>query len=170
MAQDHNYDFSLLESIIKLNAHQKIVLVKKLKRYFKNNIEDKTVAVWGLSFKPNTDDIREAPAIYIIEAILKAGGKVIAYDPQANQNVRKHFGKRAGLQIADNAYSALEGADALLIATEWSMFRSANLAQVAAKLNTPVVFDGRNMYDLETMRNHGFHYESIGRPAVKQKR
>jgi UDPglucose 6-dehydrogenase len=165
-AQDHDYDFTLLESIVKLNAHQKVVLVKKVQEHFGENLSGKTFALWGLAFKPDTDDIREAPALYIIDSILKAGGQVVAYDPEANDNVRQHYGETAGIQIATDAYAALEGADALLIATEWSIFRSANLTQVASLLKAPIVFDGRNIYSLETMRSHGFHYESIGRPKV----
>ncbi len=165
-ALDNDYDFALLESIISLNAHQKIVLVKKLKQHFGDDLSGKTFALWGLSFKPDTDDIREAPALYIIDSIIRAGGRVVAYDPEANENVRKHYGQQPGLTIAEGAYPALEGADALLVATEWSMFRSADLKRVAKLLRQPAVFDGRNIYDLETMRSHDFHYESIGRPKV----
>jgi UDPglucose 6-dehydrogenase len=165
-AADHKYDFSLLESIIKLNARQKIVLVKKIKRHFGSDLTGKTFALWGLAFKPNTDDIREAPSLYIIESILKAGGQVVAYDPEANDNVRTYFGRKKGLKIASQAYDALQDADALLIATEWSMFRSANVGRIAELLKKPVIFDGRNIYDLEVMREQGFHYESIGRPRV----
>jgi UDPglucose 6-dehydrogenase len=166
MASDVGYDFSILENIIALNAHQKVVLVKKLQSYFDGDLSGKKIALWGLAFKPNTDDIREAPSLYIVDSILDAGGEVVAYDPEANNNVRKHYGKKAGLSIVDDAYEALEGADALLIATEWSMFRSANLDKVHSLLKTPAVFDGRNIYNLEHMKSHGFHYESIGRPVV----
>jgi UDPglucose 6-dehydrogenase len=167
-AKDHDYDFALLESIVSLNAQQKVVLVKKMEEYFDGGLTGKTVALWGLAFKPNTDDVREAPSLYIIDSILKAGGHVVAYDPEANGNVRKHYGDQQGLTIVDDAYEALHGADALLIATEWSTFRSADLNRIASLLKTPAIFDGRNIFDLETMKSHGFHYESIGRPKVTQ--
>ena len=170
-AQDHDYDFALLDSIVKLNAHQKLVLVEKLKEHFGQDLTGKTFALWGLAFKPDTDDVREAPSLYIIDSILEAGGKVVAYDPEANDNVRKLYDQHdTRLTFVDNSpYAALHDADALLIATEWSAFRSADLKRIADLLKTPTVFDGRNIYELSTMKAHGFHYESIGRPKVLQK-
>ena len=165
-AADHDYDFSLLESIVSLNAQQKLILVKKLKAHFGDDLTGKTIALWGLAFKPDTDDVREAPSMDMIDGIIKAGGKVVAYDPEAMENVRRHYGDEPNLILAADAYSALKDADALLIATEWNAFRGADLKRVASALRQPVVFDGRNIYSLETMRVHGFHYESIGRPVV----
>jgi len=165
-AQDHGYDFAILDSIIKLNAHQKVVLVDKVTKYFGNDLSGKTFALWGLAFKPNTDDIREAPSLYIIDRLLKAGAHVVAYDPEAGDNVRKHYSQEKALKVVNNSYEALKKADALLIATEWSMFRTADLNRVASLLKQRVVFDGRNIYDLETMEEHNFHYESIGRPQI----
>jgi UDPglucose 6-dehydrogenase len=165
-AQDNDYDFSLLESIVGLNSHQKLRLFTKLTAFFGEDLTGKTIALWGLAFKPDTDDIREAPALNIIDSIIAAGGKVVAYDPEAIENVRRHYGDQPNLALVDEAYAALDSADALLIATEWNVFRAANLKRIAETLNQPVIFDGRNIYSLETMQQHGFHYESIGRPKV----
>jgi UDPglucose 6-dehydrogenase len=119
-----------------------------------------------LAFKPNTDDIREAPSLYIIDEIVKAGGRVTAYDPEANNNVRGHYASQQGVTVVDEPYEALQHADALLVATEWHVFQGADLERMATLLTNKVVFDGRNIYDLEHMRRHGFYYESIGRPTV----
>lgn len=163
MAVDHNYPFKILEAVIKVNALQKQILIKKLKTYYNNDIKNKVFALWGLAFKPNTDDIREAPALLIIDELLAAGAKIRAYDPEAANNVRKHYGLNKNLIISHDQYEILENADALLIATEWSMFRSPDFEAMIQKLKKPVVFDGRNLYKPEEMSQRGFHYESIGR-------
>lgn len=166
-AQAHNYPFALLKSIIELNSHQKLVLVHKLTKYLGKDLTGKTIALWGLAFKPNTDDIREAPALYIIEQLLKAGARVVAYDPEATANTRKHFAGEKRLKLIDSEpYAVLPDADALLIATEWNVFRAADLGRVASLLKTPAIFDGRNIYDPRKMAALGFHYESIGRPYL----
>ncbi len=124
----------------------------------------KTIAIWGLSFKPNTDDIREAPALYIIESLLEAGAVVKAYDPEAMENVKTIFGDR--LQFATDQYEALSGADALAIVTEWSVFRTPSFQMMAGLMNDKVIFDGRNLYDLDQLEEQGFYYDSIGRNTI----
>jgi UDPglucose 6-dehydrogenase len=141
-------------------------LVNKVRDYFKAELEGKVLALWGLAFKPDTDDIREAPALDIIKNLTLAGAKVVAYDPEAVENVKRYFHDNEGLSFVTDEYAALEGADALLIATEWEQFRTPDYARIRTALKAPVIFDGRNLYDLETMREHGFHYESIGRKTV----
>jgi UDPglucose 6-dehydrogenase len=163
-ARNNNYDFKILASIIDVNRSQKTLLAGKLKRYYHGNLTGKTFAIWGLSFKPETDDLREAPSLYIIEELLKLGANVKVYDPQAANNVRQFFGSR--ITYADNQYEALKGADALLILTEWSTFRSPDFKKVAELLNKKVIFDGRNLYDLDKMIHLGFYYNSIGRKEI----
>jgi UDPglucose 6-dehydrogenase len=165
-ANDHNYELKILTAVSEINTAQKLRLVEKVLAYFDGNIEGKTFALWGLAFKPDTDDIREAPSIEIIKALTDKGAHIIAYDPEAMDNVKKNY-PDPHLTFADDMYKALEGSDALLIATEWSVFRKADLGKVKEALKTPVVFDGRNIFALEEMKKQGFYYESIGRPVVK---
>ena len=162
-ADQHDYDFRILKSVMQVNRNQKIVLIEKLKRFY-GNLTGKTFAIWGLAFKPNTDDIREAPALYIIRSLLEAGATVKAFDPEAMDNVAREFGDK--IQLAGDQYEALIGSDSLLILTEWSVFRTPSFKVVKKLLQEPVIFDGRNLYDLEQMRELGFHYESIGRSTV----
>lgn len=166
-AGQFDYDFRILNSVMDVNARQKQILSQKIMRYFGNSLKDKTIAVWGLAFKPNTDDIREAPALTIIEELLQAGAEVKAFDPEAMENVRAVFGDR--ITLADEQYEALIGADALAIITEWPVFRSPSYKVLKELLAAPVIFDGRNIYDPETMAAEGFHYESIGRNKVTHK-
>jgi UDPglucose 6-dehydrogenase len=157
-----NYEFEILKSVEKVNALQKLHLVQKIKVYFKNDLKGKHFTLWGLAFKPNTDDIREAPALSIIEALIQAGATITAYDPEAMPNVKFHLEDK--IKFAENQYQALEGAAALIIATEWSEFRTPDFAQMDKLLmNNKIVFDGRNLFDLVKMRELGYHYESIGR-------
>jgi len=165
-ANDYEYDFKILNSVMNVNQLQKSILASKIKDYFGGDLTGKTIAIWGLAFKPNTDDIREAPALTIIEELLQAGAKVKAYDPEAMDNVRALFGDR--IQFADDQYEALIEADVLAIVTEWSVFRSPSYKVLRELLKEPAVFDGRNLYHLEDMQAEGFYYESIGRQAVKQ--
>jgi UDPglucose 6-dehydrogenase len=167
-ASEHSYDFKILKSVMKVNGIQKGVLVKKIRRHFKNDLAGKTFAVWGLAFKPNTDDIREAPALIIIDELLKAGANVRAFDPEAMNNVKVIYGDR--IKLCDNLYDTLTGADCLCIMTEWQEFRSPDFDRIASSLNEPVIFDGRNVYDLDQMKSLGFQYISIGRPKVKGKK
>ncbi len=165
-ANDYEYDFKILKSVMSVNQLQKSILASKIKDYFGGDLTGKTIAIWGLAFKPNTDDIREAPALTIIEELLQAGAKVKAYDPEAMDNVRALFGDR--IQFAGDQYEALIDADVLAIVTEWSVFRSPSYKVLRELLKEPAVFDGRNLYHLEDMEAEGFYYESIGRQAVKQ--
>jgi UDPglucose 6-dehydrogenase len=167
-AQENDYDFKMMKAVIEVNSRQKQQLTKKLTQYFKGNVSGKTFALWGLAFKPDTDDIREAPALEIIKHLLAEGAKVVAYDPEASKNVERYFKGKAGLSFAKDAYQALGGADALLIATEWNEFRTPNWQLIQKNLKRPVIFDGRNLYDINDMKGKGFYYESIGRDVVKK--
>ena len=161
-SDDVNYEFEILKSVEKVNALQKLHLVQKIKVYFKNDLKGKHFTLWGLAFKPNTDDIREAPALSIIEALIQAGATITAYDPEAMPNVKAQLEDK--IKFAENQYQALEGAAALIIATEWSEFRTPDFEQMDKLLmSNKIVFDGRNLFDVVKMRELGYHYESIGR-------
>ncbi len=162
--QEADFDFGILTSVMRANEAQKTILFDPLRDYFSGSLQGKRIALWGLAFKPETDDIREAPALYMIEKLTEAGATVIAYDPEAMENVRGRIGDR--IAYAEDHMEALDGADALLICTEWQVFRNPNMDDVKNRLATPVIFDGRNLYDLETMQNHGFYYKSIGRSTI----
>jgi len=162
------YDFKILESVIEVNDRQKTVLAKPIKEYFKGNLRGIKIALWGLAFKPDTDDIREAPALYMIEQLISEGAEITAYDPEAMPNVEKLLGHR--IKYAPDMYSALENSDALLICTEWLAFRNPDFEIIEEKLNNKVIFDGRNLYDLEKMNKLGFRYKSIGRSEVLNKK
>jgi UDPglucose 6-dehydrogenase len=164
-ADEHKYDFKILNSVIEVNETQKTVLSDKVKKYFDGDIKGKKFALWGLSFKPETDDIREAPALYIIDELTKAGASVTAFDPEGMNNVRNLIGSK--ISYAADPYSALHDADALLIVTEWSLFRTPDFEQVGKLLKNKVIFDGRNLYDLQKMTELGFYYNSIGRKIVE---
>ncbi len=164
-AESIEYDFKILNSVIEVNEIQKKVLVEKVKKYFKGDIKGKKFALWGLAFKPETDDIREAPALYIIDELLKADALVSAFDPEAAANVKELVGDK--IEYADNQYDALKDADALLIVTEWSVFRTPDFGMVEELLKNKVIFDGRNLYDLQKMIDCGFYYNSIGRKVVQ---
>ncbi|MES2108009.1 MAG: UDP-glucose/GDP-mannose dehydrogenase family protein [Bacteroidota bacterium] len=164
-AEENKYEFKILNSVMEVNETQKKRLVLKMRDYYgKDSLKGKTFAIWGLAFKPETDDIREAPALYIIEELLKEGAKVVAYDPEGMPNVKKLLGDK--IEYATNRYNALEGADALLIVTEWPVFRTPDFDFMKEKLKAPVIFDGRNLYDLDRMKDYGFYYSSIGRKTV----
>ncbi len=155
------YQFNILEAVEKVNANQKLHLVHKILSYFGDQLSGKHFAVWGLSFKPNTDDIREAPSIEMIQALLDKGATITAFDPEAMPNVRKQLGN--SIQLAVSQYETLDNADALIIATEWSEFRTPDFEMIENKLKEKVIFDGRNLFDVKQMAELGFHYESIGR-------
>ncbi|WP_443937861.1 UDP-glucose dehydrogenase family protein [Pedobacter sp. MW01-1-1] len=163
-ADENTYDFQILKSVMDVNERQKTILVDKVLKYYKNNIQGKHFALWGLAFKPETDDIREAPALYIIDALLKNGATVTVFDPEGMSNVKGVIGD--AVNYAQNQYEALEGADALLIATEWSVFRNPDFDKIESILKNKVIFDGRNLYDLEKMIDLGYYYNSIGRKLV----
>ncbi|MEO6070043.1 MAG: UDP-glucose/GDP-mannose dehydrogenase family protein [Chitinophagaceae bacterium] len=158
------YDFKILDAVMDVNERQKIHLVTKVKEYFKGDLQGKHFAVWGLAFKPNTDDIREAPALEIIDGLIKAGATVTAYDPEAMENVRNTIGDT--ITFAENQYDCLEKADALIIATEWNEFRTPNFLKIVSILKNKVIFDGRNLFDTAAIKELGFYYECIGRPSV----
>ncbi|ADR21455.1 UDP-glucose 6-dehydrogenase [Marivirga tractuosa] len=160
-AKDVNYDFKILNAVMDVNTSQKTRLMDNLNGYFKNDLKGKTIAMWGLAFKPNTDDIREAPALYNIEALVEAGAKVQAYDPEAMENVKGQIGDK--ISYAENPYEALKGADALMIMTEWPVFRTPDFDTIKKDLKEPLILDGRNLYDVEQMKELGFTYFSIGR-------
>jgi UDPglucose 6-dehydrogenase len=158
------YEFKILKSVMKVNERQKTALLGPILEYFGNSLSNVTIAIWGLAFKPDTDDIREAPALYMIEHLMEAGAKVVAFDPEAMENVKKQKGYH--ITYAEDQYSALDGADALLICTEWSAFRNPDFNRMGDLLKKKVVFDGRNLYDLPKMHELGFYYRSIGRDVV----
>ena len=158
------YRFRIIESVMQVNEDQKTALMPKILKHYNDPIKGKHFAVWGLAFKPDTDDIREAPALYMIDALLAAGATVAAFDPEAMNNVKKLKGD--SIRYATDEYDALKGADALILCTEWSEFRNPDMDRVKGALKRPVIFDGRNLYELETMKEKGFTYVSIGRNVV----
>lgn len=163
-SDDYAYDFQILKSVMEVNEKQKTVLVDKVLKYYKGDIKGKHFALWGLAFKPETDDIREAPALYIIDELVKNGATVSVFDPEAMANVKNIIGDK--VSYAKNQYEALEGADALLIATEWSVFRNPDFDKIDSILKNKIVFDGRNLYDLQKMIDLGYYYNSIGRKLI----
>jgi len=164
-SSEMGYDFKILKAVMQVNEKQKLHLVKKIKTYFNNDLTNKKIALWGLAFKPNTDDIREASSLIIIDELTKAGARVCAFDPEAMTNVKKELGDK--IEYAENQYAALDGADALVIATEWSEFRTPDFNKISALLKNKIIFDGRNLFDLTQMEECGFHYVSIGRKTIK---
>ncbi|MES2425464.1 MAG: UDP-glucose/GDP-mannose dehydrogenase family protein [Bacteroidota bacterium] len=163
-AKETKYDFKILNAVMDVNDIQRKVLGEKVKKYYNGDIKGKKFALWGLAFKPETDDIREAPALYIIDELVAAGASVTVFDPEGMPNVKNLIGDK--VTYAADQYEALSGADALLIVTEWSVFRTPDFDQLASKLKAKVVFDGRNLYDLQKMIDLGFYYNSIGRKLV----
>lgn len=158
------YPFQILDAVMKVNQEQKMAIMPKIDAYFNGDLKGKKIALWGLAFKPDTDDIREAPALYIIDELLKRGATVSAYDPEAMGNVQGVVGDK--INYALDMYGATENADALVIATEWSVFRTPDFEKLTKKLKNKVIFDGRNLYDLDQMKEKGFYYSSIGRSLI----
>ncbi|MBX5438084.1 MAG: UDP-glucose/GDP-mannose dehydrogenase family protein [Thermoflavifilum sp.] len=158
------YDFKILQAVMEVNERQKTYLIPSILKYFNGDIHGKHFAVWGLAFKPNTDDIREAPSLYMIRELLAHGATIRAFDPEAMHNVRKQLGDQ--IEYAKDQYHCLEGADALIIATEWNEFRTPDFDRMRALLKQKVIFDGRNLFELEKMQEEGMHYISIGRKPV----
>jgi len=159
--RDESYDFKILDSVIEVNEKQKTILFPKIQNFFNGDLSNKKLAVWGLAFKPETDDVREAPAIYLIEKLLNKGASLSVYDPEAMPNIKKQFGET--LNYCNSMYEALENADALIICTEWSIFRTPDFNKVKQLLKQSIIFDGRNLYDVEEIKKEGFIYSSIGR-------
>jgi len=164
-ASEVEYDFKILNAVIQVNEKQKLHLIPKIEKFFQNNLKGKHFALWGLAFKPNTDDIREAPALYIINALLDGGATICAFDPEAMKNVKQLIG--AKISYAENQYDALSNADALIIATEWNEFRTPDFHKIHEKIGGKVIFDGRNLFETNAIKELGFHYESVGRAASK---
>ncbi|MES2622363.1 MAG: UDP-glucose/GDP-mannose dehydrogenase family protein [Bacteroidota bacterium] len=163
-SKQNNYDFKILNSVMEVNNLQHEKFFDRILKKYGNNLKGKTVAVWGLAFKPNTDDIREAPAIYIIEKLLQQGAAVKVYDPEAANNVKQIFGDK--LYYAVDQYDALKEADFLTILTEWNIFRSPDFDKISSSLKSKVIFDGRNLYNIEHMKELGYYYYSIGRETI----
>ncbi|TCC82925.1 UDP-glucose dehydrogenase family protein [Pedobacter hiemivivus] len=163
-ADEYDYDFQILKSVMQVNEKQKTILVDKLLKYYKNDLKGKHFALWGLAFKPETDDVREAPSLYIIDELIKHGATVTAFDPEGMNNVKAILGDK--ITYSQNQYDALLNADALLIATEWSVFRNPDFELMEKSLSNKVIFDGRNLYDLEKMIELGYYYNSVGRKLI----
>ncbi|MDJ0645746.1 MAG: UDP-glucose/GDP-mannose dehydrogenase family protein, partial [Flavobacteriaceae bacterium] len=164
-SDDADYNFEILKSVLGINKKQKKSLIPKIKSYFDDKLKGKKIAIWGLAFKPNTDDIREAPSIDIINELLLEDVHISAYDPEAMPNMKHIYGDKIDFQ--EDAYSVLNDADCLIVCTEWSEFISPSFDKMKELMQNPAVFDGRNIFDLEVMKNHGFHYESVGRKVIK---
>ena len=158
------YDFEILKAVEKVNANQKLHLVEKIKAHYKGDLKGKHIALWGLAFKPNTDDIREAPALSIIDALTTMGATIAAYDPEAMPNVKAQIGDK--IKYATSQYEALNGADFLIIATEWSEFRTPDFERIEKEIKNKIIFDGRNLFEVSKMKELGYHYESIGRASA----
>jgi len=164
-ANENNYDFKILKSVISVNKNQIELFFKKISNHYNGNLSGKHFAIWGLAFKPNTDDVREAPSIALIKNLLENGVKVSAFDPEASETAKAILGNT--ISYAENSYKALEGANALIIVTEWNEFRNPDFVKIKSMLKEPVIFDGRNLYDIEKMKSNNFIYYSVGRAPVK---
>jgi UDPglucose 6-dehydrogenase len=164
--EDLNFKFEILSAVLKVNHEQKTILFPKIKNFFRGDLSGKKIAVWGLAFKPDTDDIREAPALFMIEALLDAGANISAYDPEALPNVKNSLGNK--IDYASDEYSALSGADALLICTEWGIFRNPDFTRMKSLMKDAVLFDGRNLFEIGEMNDKGFYYCSIGRNVIEK--
>jgi len=163
-SKEVSYDFKILNAVMEVNALQKQFFISKINTYYDGRLSGKKFAIWGLAFKPNTDDIRDAPALDVIDYLLNNGATVTAFDPEAMENVKKEYNSK--ISFAENQYEALAGADALIICTEWNEFRTPEFEKIVSGLKEKVIFDGRNLYDTENMELLGFYYESIGRKKV----
>lgn len=163
-AKEVDYDFQILNAVMKVNEAQKLHLMPAISKYFNHQLKGMRIAIWGLAFKPNTDDIREAPAFYMIDALLKAGASVCAFDPEAMHNTKAVLKDK--IEYGENQYATLKDADALVIATEWNEFRTPDFNKIASNLKNKVIFDGRNLFDLTDMKELGFYYVSVGRETV----
>lgn len=164
IAIDNDYNFKVLRAVMDINASQKLRVADAIIEYFDGDLGGKRIAIWGLSFKPNTDDIREAPSLFTIEKLLDHGAEICAFDPEAMPNIRNHFGDM--IELKEDMYSVLEDCDVLAIITEWNVFRAPDFNMIKERLNQPTIFDGRNLYDLEQMEELGFRYSSIGRRKI----
>jgi len=164
--KEKHFDFEILDAVMRVNEKQKTVLFPKINNFFRGDLTGKKIAIWGLAFKPDTDDIREAPALYMIDELTKEGAEVVAYDPEAMENVKRLVGDK--ISYAANEYEVLENADALLICTEWGIFRNPDFNKMKNLMKDHVIFDGRNLYEMDEMTMRGFYYASIGRNLIQQ--
>lgn len=164
--REENFEFEILNAVMAINEQQKTVLLPKIKNFFRGNLKGKRIGMWGLAFKPDTDDIREAPALYMIEALLKEGAQIKAYDPEAMENVKSQIGDVISYEA--NEYDALKDVDALIICTEWGIFRNPDFGKMKENMKDAVIFDGRNLFDIEEMTSKGFYYNSIGRKTIEK--
>jgi len=164
--KEKHFDFEILDAVMRVNEKQKTVLFPKINNFFRGDLTGKKIAIWGLAFKPDTDDIREAPALYMIDELTKAGAVVVAYDPEAMENVKRLIGDK--ISYTANEYEVLENADALLICTEWGIFRNPDFNKMKNLMKDHVIFDGRNLYEMDEMTMRGFYYASIGRNLIQQ--
>jgi len=167
-AGEYGYDFKILDSVMKVNELQKTSIVEKMKEFYKGKLDGLTVGIWGLSFKPETDDIREAPSLYITKELAKLGVKMRAYDPEAIDTFKAAIDKEtlSSIEFMDDRDSVIEGVDALVICTEWNEFRRPSLDRLSSVMKSPVIFDGRNLYDLKRASESGLTYISVGRPTI----
>ncbi len=165
-ADEVNYNFKILDAVMDVNQKQKLHLIPKIKAFFNDNLKGKHFALWGLAFKPNTDDVREAPAYSIIDALLLEGATVSTFDPEAMPNTKNIYGDK--ITLASSQYETLDNADALIIATEWNEFRTPDFEKIANTLKNKAIFDGRNLFNPLEMEKLGFHYESVGRKTITQ--
>jgi len=161
-SQDHNYDFKILDAVMAVNSRQKLIIANRILNQFNDNLEGIKIAIWGLSFKPSTDDIREAPALYTLDVLLKNNAIISVFDPEAMNNVKEIYGNK--IHYAKDQYETLEDVDALAIMTEWNVFRTPDFNLIKSKMKTPLIFDGRNLFNKKEMEDLGFLYSSIGRP------
>ena len=164
--REENFEFEILNAVMAINEQQKTVLLPKVKNFFRGELKGKRIGMWGLAFKPDTDDIREAPALYMIEALLKEGAQIKAYDPEAMENVKSQIGDVISYEA--NEYDALKDVDALIICTEWGIFRNPDFGKMKEKMKDAVIFDGRNLFDIDEMTSKGFYYNSIGRKTIEK--
>lgn len=162
--KEQHYDFKILQAVMEVNESQKTILLPRIKNYFRGNLQGRRIAVWGLAFKPDTDDIREAPALALIDALLAEGAHICAFDPEAMANVKEVLADK--IDYATDEYAAAKDADALLICTEWGIFRNPNFEALKGLMKDTVIFDGRNLYDAQQLSQHGFYYSSIGRNTL----
>jgi UDPglucose 6-dehydrogenase len=164
-ANENKYDFKILKSVIDINKNQVNLFFDKINKHYNGNLKGKQFALWGLAFKPNTDDVREAPSHYLINLLVNAGAKIKAYDPEANRTSKAVLGDI--IKFSETSDETLAGADALIVVTEWKEFRNPDFEKIKQGLKTPVIFDGRNLYDLDKMKELKFTYYSVGRSIVK---
>ena len=163
MANELQYDFKILKSVMDVNKLQREIFLGKIKKYFNNNLTGKKIALWGIAFKPNTDDIREAPSLYVAEELIKAGASINAYDPEAIGNAKNYFAGQTSIGFSNNMYDCLQKADALVIVTEWNVFRTPDFEKMKLLLNVPVIFDGRNLFEPSELAAKNFQYFAVGR-------